>query len=107
MAIEVHHQCLNDLILKRPHSQRIARLLREMQLSDADDVIGNFRAIHGVAIAGITAVLAFGIATTENWVNGMTAPTKSPLPIAGASQDSNAQGGAAVEDSSGQPASAY
>ena len=107
MAIELHHQRLNDLILKRPNSQRIARLLREMQLRGVDDVVGNLRAVHGVAIAGITAALAIGVAMLPSGEDGNTEPAKSPLHLAAQPQDYNAKGGAAVEVSSGPPASAY
>lgn len=107
MTIELHHQNLNDMILKRPNGHRIARLLREMQLCGVDDVVGNLRAIHGVAIAGITAALAIGVAMMPSGEDGNTAQTKSPLHMAAQPQDSNAKGGAAVEVGSGQPVGAY
>ena len=97
MAKELQHQSLNKMILGRPNSQRVVRLLREMQLSGADDVVGNLRAVHGFAIAGMTVALAAGIVAISGEVRGIDPQTRSPLHTPVQPQEMNAQGGGAVK----------
>lgn len=97
MANELHHQSLNKMILERPNSQRVVRLLREMQLSGADDVVGNFHVVHGFAIAGMTVALAAGIVAIPGEVRGMDPQTRSPLHTPVQPQEMNAEGGRAVK----------
>ncbi len=70
MATELHNQNLNELILQRPNSQRIFRLLREMQHSVAEDVGGDLRQLNGVANVA---------ATMLTQVHGINPQTKSTL----------------------------
>ena len=57
---------LNDeIILKRPNGKRIVRLLREMQLTGVDDVVGNLRAIQCLAVIAIASAIAICSAATS------------------------------------------